>query len=152
MVLSLVCAFFASTVAFAKYAKKSPANLILAYDKSCWSPQSRLIAQISAVPVTCDAVGTKACKGFEKVLKLAGKDKYQVNFNDLAKRTGLKTDNMILAVTVCDDKNKNDRCEEKPIAQILRLHGKYFDHLYPEGFVNLDFHPVKGDPKTCQSL
>lgn len=127
-------------------------SIVLGYDKLCWKGQRDLIAQVSAVPVTCES--GKNCAVFDKTIPLKNQaSSYKVSFSEISSKSGLSTDKTILIAAICHDANKNRRCDrhEKPVYQVLRLGGKYLSALYPEGFLTLDFHPVTNAPEYCRS-
>lgn len=128
----------------AKKKAHDTASLVLGYDKSCWAGKRSLIAEVQAVPVTCEK---GSCAAFQKVVNLPSNTQYRLDFSDL----NMALENAVLVVTVCADTNKNRRCDEKPLSQVLRLAGKHFKMLYPEGHLTIDFHDMKGSSR-CESL
>lgn len=125
-------------------------DLVLGYDQGCWKKNDALMAHVSAVPITCQA--TSGCQAFEQSIPLKSKAGYQVNFSEVTKKIGMNIENTILLVSICADKNKNQRCDEKPVAHVLRLNGRHFKTLYPEGFVDLNFQSIHHPAGYCESL
>lgn len=151
--MKTVVIFFGIVCALASGKTKEDSNsIVLGYDQHCWKGQKDLIAQVSAVPVTC--ASEKNCAVFDKVIPLKNKaSSYKVSFSEISSKSGLSTDNTILVAAICHDANKNRKCDrsEKPVFQVLRLGGKYLKALYPDGFLTLDFHPVTNAPDYCRS-
>ena len=146
IILGLWC-----VVSFGK-APSDSNGIVLGYDQQCWKGQKDLIAQVSAIPVTCES--GKNCAVFDKVISLKAKaSSFKLSFQEISSKSKLPTDQTILVAAICHDANKNRRCDknEKPVFQVLRLGGKYLKTLYPEGFVTLDFHPVTNAADYCQS-
>lgn len=145
-IFSFLCLF-----AVGKNHSETP-SIVLGYDKLCWKGNSKhLIAEVSAVPITCEQ--GKNCAVFDKMIPLGQKASYKLNFSEISSKSGLSADKTILVAAICNDSNRNNRCDrnEKPVYQVLRLGGKYLKTLYPEGYLVLDFHPVTNAPDYCRS-
>lgn len=146
----LWCHAALSSITLGKTASHGP-SLVLGYDKACWKAKSRLVAQVSAVPITCDT--GQSCRSFDQTVSLESKaPAMKLNLAEVARRTGVSPDNHIYFVTICEDRNHNGKCDEKPVAQVLRLSGRHMKTLYPEGLLTLDFHNITHVASNCSSL